>query len=777
MTVQAWGSAAALVAASVLIGDAISLLGARCRAAGPAVGLSVLIVISFAAIHLPGRVVTTVVTLAAVLIAAAAIVIMRRGFANRQAGRGRGSFSPAIVGAVCTAATIGLAAFGAAIPFIANGTVGLPGVSFDNDTASHLLWAETLRSPSVAARYPDQSPGYPLGPHSLADAMSSGLGVRLDMAFTGLLIATVIITALVAAASLRRDSRWKRPLIGAPASLLYLVAAYYAEGAFKETLMGLLLLALVLHIEEVSMEWAARTRERWQSLIPASLLVAGALYVYSYPALAWIGLTLVIWLIAEIVARPGWRRRWRILVPEVAPATVIAGAIVLVLVLPAIGQIVNFAGSVGLSPAATGAIPVSANGNLPHAITGWEALGIWNSYDFRVPPANLFNAGLLSAFALGVLVFGMGWAVRRREFLLPACVAACAIVFWWAGQGQSPYVTAKALVIAGPAIAVTGLRGLLRAPVTSLPRLLWLGRYVAAAAFIAFAGYSSHQVLRNTPVWPPESTRELIALDRFTRGQTVLFLGNSDYAPWMFKDSDMSALAPYTRSMGEASPRSTKPPASALDWDSVDPATINRFTWAVTPNTTYASEAPAGFRLVRQLAMYELWRRVGYVQPRGALDPSGAPGAVLDCKNPAARQLSRRRGVAAVTRMPVTVALAPTPPGTGPTVTLRLPRGRWDLSLQYTSPVPVEVTARGLARTMPAYGDRWGPYFAVGSVVSTGAPMTLLIHATRPSSLTGSDLGALLSSLAATPSPDPRTLVPLRRACGRYVDWFRIGPS
>lgn len=765
-----------LVAVSVLVGEAINLLGARCRAAGPAVGLSVLIVVSLATIQLPGRVVTAIVALMLVVIAAMAVVIVHWVLATPRARTDPVSPIPAVLGGVAVVVTIGVSAFGAAIPFIANGTVGLPGVGLDNDTANHLLFAEELRNPIVGARYGGLPTGYPLGPHSLAAAISSGLGVRTDLAFTALLVGTVIITALVAAAALRSDSAWKRPLVGVLAALLYLVASYYAEGAFKETLVGLLLLALVLHLEEVTREWQTLSRARWKLLIPASLLVAGALYVYSYPALVWIGLTLVIWLGAEVVSRRGWLRRWRVLVPEIGPAAAIAGGVVVLAALPAAGRIVNLAGSVGLSPAASGAITASNLGNLPHPLPGWEALGIWNSPDFRVPPANVFNAGLLSGFALGILVFGMAWAVRRREFLLPAAVAACAIVFWRASQGQSPYVTAKALVIAGPVVAVTGLRSLLRAPIKPLPQMFRLGRLAVAAAFIALAADSSYQALRNEPVWPPESTNELLAFDQVTRGQTVLFLGNSDYAPWMFKDSKMSAISATTVSMGQASGRATKPNeyGAALDWDSVDLSTINRFDWVVTSNTTYASQAPAGFRLVRQLPMYDLWRRVGGVQPRGALDPPGAPGAVLDCKNPAERQLSRRRGVAAVMKPPVTATLSAILPGGFENATLLLPPGKWDVSLEYLSPVPVDVLVGGLFRAMPAYLDRPGPYFRVGSVVSNGHPMIVIIHARRPSWMTGQDLEAQLTSIAATSSPDTRTLVPLRRACGRYVDWFRI---
>jgi hypothetical protein len=760
VTLQAWGSAAALVAASVLIGQAFQLLGLRCRAAGPAVGLSALVVIAAIAIKLPGRAVTAAIVLLIVVLAAGALVV-----------RGRRASRPPIVALL----TLLMAAFGAAIPFLANGRVGLPGVSLDNDTANHLIWAEALRSPVVGARY-GLPAGYPLGPHSLADAVASGLGVRLDLAFTGLLIATVLITALVAAASLPGDSAWKKPIVGVLAALLYLPAAYYAEASFKETLLAVLLLGMVLHLEGLRADWKAGARGRWRGLLPVSVLTAGAIYVYSYPAIAWIGLTLAIWVVAEVVTHPGWLRRWRPRLLDLVPPAIIAALVFVVLLLPTAGRIVSFFGTIGVSPAGTGAITTSNFGNLAYPLSTYEALGIWNSPDFRLLPASLFHAGELAALALGVLLLGFVWSIRRRELVLPAAVAACAIVYWRASHGQSPYVAAKALAIAGPVVAVTQGRGLLRAPVPRLSRWTAAARLAAAIGFLVLAAHSSYLALRDEPVSAPESTRELLSLDKFTRGQSLLFLGNTDYAPWIFDDSNMSALAPDTVSMGQALSRPAKPNTygTALDFDSVSPATLDRFTWAITTNTSYASEPPAAFRLVRRLPMYELWRRVAHVPPWSVLEPAGAPGAILNCRVPAQRRLSHQRGVAAVMTAPVTASLSAILPGGSDTTSVRVAAGKWEISLQYTSPEPLDITAGGRRFTMPAYVDRPGPFFAVGSVTSTGAPISVIVHERRPSFLTAPGLAALLTDVAAVASPDPRTLVPMRRACGRYVDWYRL---
>ena len=126
------------MAASVLIGDAIGLLGARCGAAAPAVGLALLIIVADVAIKLPGRAATSAVACAVVTVAAAVLVVVRR-IRDRPAP---GGLAVALI-------TVIVAAFGAAIPFIANGHVGLPGVSLDNDTANHLVWAEALRRPQL----------------------------------------------------------------------------------------------------------------------------------------------------------------------------------------------------------------------------------------------------------------------------------------------------------------------------------------------------------------------------------------------------------------------------------------------------------------------------------------------------------------------------------------------------------------------------------------------------------------------------------------------------
>jgi hypothetical protein len=81
-----------------------------------------------------------------------------------------------------------------------------------------------------------------------------------------------------------------------------------------------------------------------------------------------------------------------------------------------------------------------------------------------------------------------------------------------------------------------------------------------------------------------------------------------------------------------------------------------------------------------------------------------------------------------------------------------------------------------------------GPFFSVGRVTSDGrTPITVKAsiaklpalgrllgssgHTRALDSLGHSPLGAV----AATRIDAPGRTIPLRRACGRYVDWYRLG--
>ena len=125
---------------------------------------------------------------------------------------------------------------------------------------------------------------------------------------------------------------------------------------------------------------------------------------------------------------------------------------------------------------------------------------------------------------------------------------------------------------------------------------------------------------------------------------------------------------------------------------------------------------------------------------------------------------------------PVTVPGVQLAAGRAAVVLLPLPAGKWQISIQYTSTVAMAFAAQGKRYTMPAYLGRPGGYFNVGSVTGDGidSPIRLQISADRPSFLSGDPRYADAFTIAATRIPNVRRLVPLRQACGKYVDWFRL---
>jgi hypothetical protein len=182
-----------------------------------------------------------------------------------------------------------------------------------------------------------------------------------------------------------------------------------------------------------------------------------------------------------------------------------------------------------------------------------------------------------------------------------------------------------------------------------------------------------------------------------------------------------------------------------------------------------------------------LWRRTGMTPPLQVIDKDGTPGRVLDCSAGAGRRISNGKGIATTLPKPV-VADVPwsrtspfDAPGTA-TQQLTLAPGRWRLSLQYHSQVPLTVTGPGgLDVDLPPSLDGMylthqaqGSFWAAGVLrVARRGPVTITISAARPSGLQrllGVRRQVWLGPLAASrPGSAKRAL---GSACGAFLDHF-----
>jgi hypothetical protein len=331
-----------------------------------------------------------------------------------------------------------------------------------------------------------------------------------------------------------------------------------------------------------------------------------------------------------------------------------------------------------------------------------------------------------------------------------------------------------------------------------VPRLAWTA---LAGVFIAGAAYSSLLVLRDTPIAPPGHGAQLRAFFPRVAGKSVLYGGQDRFAQWELRGSDTSIpLIEFTDDRVQERP--TKPfdlgvAYSPIDFDSFTPGTLDRFQFVVTTRAAYQSKPPPNFRAVQQTADYTLWQKTGRTpRKRTTLLEGGAPAAPLDCTAPETRVILELPGAASLYPTPVVGAKegwdngAKLSLGDETSQKLSLPAGRWNLSLQYFSPVPIDLRAPAatLDERLPAALDGQRPnqlflfndgqYWPAGSI-DLGAParVPFTVSVDAPNTLqrlTGYDGKAFLGELTAR-RVAPERRVPLSQACGSWVDFYSGG--
>ncbi|HLM30360.1 MAG TPA: hypothetical protein VK326_01700 [Solirubrobacterales bacterium] len=475
---------------SALVGQAaFAVLGRRTWSRlAPAVGLAVLLPVAWAAVRLPGRGTAAIIALAVLGIAAASVLRGRLVDLRRALRIG--------VPLELIALVVG------SLPFILEWRFGILGTGLNPDMSQHLFAADALADGASERLI---SHGYPLGPHALVVA-ASALGPSLVQAFDGLQLAVAVATCLAALTLLESLSAWRRIAGALVVGFAYLLASYFVQGAFKETIEALFVLAFAIGLSEL-----ARGARRLGAAVPLALLAAGSVYAYSFPGLVWLAAALAVWALVELAlaTRRGGARGARELLRVALGPGVAALAVAVVLIAPEAGRLFEFASFETFNPDGAGL------GNLFDRLSPLEALGIWPSGDFRVEPgagavpAIVFYLG--AALGAAAVAIGLVHLVRRKERALPAALVGAALLWLYALVAGTPYQEAKALVLIAPLVAIVSVLGLLegRAPIA------------LALAFLAAAGGSSILALVNGPVGPSNYSPALAELRPTLRGRVT----------------------------------------------------------------------------------------------------------------------------------------------------------------------------------------------------------------------------------------------------------------
>ncbi len=519
----------AVCVSSLAIGQAaIGLCGGRGWSwLAPAVGLALLCAVCWGTVRLPGGGAVSAVVVLVLTIASVAwrVALLPHGGEESDT-------SPKQALRIGWPVALG-ALLAASLPFAVEGHFGILGTSFNPDMSQHLLAADRLAE-GHSSQLLNQ--GYPLGPHSIVVALSKGLGVGLVQGFSGLTVAVAVLASLTALAAFRDLPAIPRTAGALLVAFTYVVASYFAQGAFKETMQALFLLAFVLALRESQRDWAGLQLR----FVPAALIAVGAVYTYSFPSLVWLGPVAVLFLIltaaggtvggtmseeASATGRHGWSPA---VTGPAARALGLAAVVFAVLVLPELGRMLDFHSFETFDPNGPGL------GNLFGQISPFETLGIWPSGDFRLAPgdgavpAAGYHLGI--AFALALFLYGLVQLWRRRETAILAGLAAAALAYAAGRLGGTPYTAAKAIEIASPLVALTILLPLLAPtgresqPMVDKGAPRRLARPLVAVLFVLAAGACSLLALANAPVGPSSYSSKLSEYRQVVgEGPTVVF--------------------------------------------------------------------------------------------------------------------------------------------------------------------------------------------------------------------------------------------------------------
>lgn len=494
--------------------------------------------------------------------------------------------------------------------------------------------------------------GYPLGSlmplgigHVLLGTDSAWLW-QPELSFLGAMLALVLYTA---PAPLLR-SRPLRALVAFVAAQPALLYGYALWGGVKELTAAVFVPLLAL----LAVGLLRRRGSARELLAPAivcaavldSLSLAGALWLVPVVVLA----ALVGW------RRGGWRRPLALMGALTALSAVLA--------LPAIVSAFDWLRHVGDFSSA------GELGDLFRPLNRLQIFGIWLNGDFREAPASTAPTYILIALAAAGLLAGIAVAWRKRALALLLYLAgglvSCAV---FVGAG-SPWIGAKGLAIAAPALLVVGLTGCVALGLAGWRSGGWhVGAFVLAAAVAGGVIWSNVLVYRTVWLAPQGRLAELATIgDRFAGEGPALM---TEYEPFATRHFLRSLAADGVSSLRwhPVPLRNGKLVANfaSADLDSLKLGGILYYRTLVLRRSPVASRPPSSYRLLWQGRYYEVWQKTQGAAPILEHLPLGSalePGSVPSC----ARVLALARRVppggmlaTVVRRQPVVISVGGTP--------------------------------------------------------------------------------------------------------------------
>jgi hypothetical protein len=459
------------------------------------------------------------------------------------------------------------------------------------------------------------------------------------------LLAGITALALYSIAGSVLRVRWQRAvaaLVAGQAALLY---GYVLWGGVKEIVAAAL--AATFAAAAPLATGTGRSRgSTARSTAPAALTAVATTSALSVGGLVWVLPA------AAVVAAPAavafWRRRrhgpggraWIHWVdPRRGPAGLVGlGALALGLAVLSDGFL-----SQNLSSITSG-----DQANLVRPLRWLQIFGIWPAGDFRLDPVHLTITYALIAVLAVAAIIGVAAALRDEGWALLAYVAAAVAGAAIVGLLASPWLAAKALATASPALPLAAIAG--------AGALVARGRRPEAAVIaLAIAGgviWSNVLAYRDVNLAPRSQLAELERIGPRIAGQGPTLM--TEYNPYGVRHflrmadaegaSELRArLIPLRNGLPLAK-------GATADIDQFALAGVLEHRTLVLRRTPLASRPPLVYRLIFRGRYYDVWQRS--VSPPTILadlplGDSFSPGAVPSCG-----------AIAAVARAPGAVTLA-----------------------------------------------------------------------------------------------------------------------
>jgi hypothetical protein len=692
--------------------------------------------------------------------------------------------SPGVVAAIATFLVY-------AAPIVFSGEATFGGYIKLDDTATYLAMTDRVmeHGPSATGLPPSTyeatlattiAYGYPVGA-----LLPIGIGhelVRQDSAWiwqpnlailAGLLALTLyqICTPLVRSPVLRAAVAF----VGAEAALLY---GYALWGGVKE-----LAAAMLVPLAAAFFPGVLRGGGRWRIGLPVAVSAAALVGVLSVGGAVW----LVPLLLAGLL--PSGRRKGSV--------ARISAAIALTATL----SIPSLVSAARWLPHATSFTSESEFGNLRGALKFVQILGIWPSGDFRRDPSDLAPVYVLAAIAALAALAGLSVAWSRRGSALLSYVAAALFGALFFRFAASPWVEAKALAIASPALLTAGL-------VTAAVLLSSSRRIEGSVLVVLIAGgvlWSNTLAYHDAWLAPRDRLVELERIgDRFA-GQGPALM--TEYEPYgvrhFLRALDAEGTSELRRRIIPL--RSGQPlrPLGYADVDRFQPSALLVYRTLVLQRSPVESRPPSLYRLLWQGRYYDVWQRPEVFAPIVERVPLGDPlhpAAVPPCSR--ILRLAEEVGpdgtlVAAARRDPLILPLTalrypeswdvdPATPGalylasSGVAVgTIPLPPGRYFVWLGGTVLGRVELRIDDRMVGSARRRLNWpGGYELLGSVeVERPTRVRVELRYESGGLAPGSggvppwSAGPLVLSAGAGDRLDSIPAAGARSACGRSLDW------